>query len=158
MRYAVALALILISPVARADGQNDTWNDFATQESAIANASTQDCATACKALESLARAARHICDVAPEKCDEAKSRLRAAADRVHAACPQCTAVTQTPSTPPPPTTLTGGAGENVSAQSAPPTRGGGCAGCAVTSSAPDFGTMLFALAAIAIFSRKKKRH
>ena len=32
------------------------WSDFESQASALDNASTQDCATACKALESLARA------------------------------------------------------------------------------------------------------
>jgi len=51
------------------------WSDFESQASALDNASTQDCATACKALESLARAAQHICDVSPGECDAAKTRL-----------------------------------------------------------------------------------
>jgi MYXO-CTERM domain-containing protein len=65
------------------------WSDFESRANALDNTSTQDCATACKALESLSRAAQHICEVAPDQCDAAKARLKNATDRVHAACPSC---------------------------------------------------------------------
>jgi hypothetical protein len=103
------------------------WSDFEAQSSALESASTQDCATACKALESLSRAAQHICDVAPDECEAAKAKLKSASDRVHAACPSCE--------------VRAGAGAGatdtasqehvLTAQSAP--EHGGCAGCAIGS-------------------------
>jgi len=152
MRHGLALALLLISPLARADGQDaqvDGWRDFVAQDEAIENATTQDCATACKALESLARAAQHICDVAPDKCDDAKARLRAASERVHAACPQCSAATQAPP-------AMNDQVETVSTREAP--RTGGCAGCAVASSTTrDASGALGALMALAALVRLRRR-
>lgn len=156
MRYAVALIVLLASPLAasnaRAD-EPDAWTDFTTQSQSLENTSSQDCATACKALESLARAAQHICDVAPEHCEEAKSRLRAASDRVHAACPQCNVAAHGDATPP----VVDAKTTNVAA--AESTRGGGCAGCTTASTTPaDAGVMTLALAAIVglVRTRKKK--
>jgi hypothetical protein len=101
------------------------WSDFEAQSSALESASTQDCATACKALESLSRAAQHICEVAPDQCDAAKARLKSASDRVHAACASCEVRAGS--------AATADAHENTVAiaQSAP--EHGGCAGCAVGS-------------------------
>ncbi len=106
------------------------WSDFEAQASALDNTSTQDCATACKALESLSRAAQHICEVAPDECESAKAKLKSASDRVHAACPSCEVRAGT---------MAGAAGpadahteqQVVTVQSAP--AHGGCAGCAMSS-------------------------
>jgi len=129
MRFGVVLALLFVATGARAEvdtigaDAGDAWGDFAQQESALENTSTSDCETACKALESLARAAEHICSVAPEHCDEAKARLRSASDRVHAACPQCAVRAQAPAPP-------ARAQNEVVVVQGTSASGGGCAGCA----------------------------
>lgn len=50
------------------------------------------CATACSALSSMERAAKHLCDLtgdADSRCDNARSRVSGAAERVNASCPVC---------------------------------------------------------------------
>jgi len=52
------------------------------------------CATACRALASMARAADHLCSLAGEgdgRCDDARGRVRGASARVRSACPTCAA-------------------------------------------------------------------
>jgi hypothetical protein len=52
------------------------------------------CATACRALASMARSADHLCSLAGEgdgRCDDARGRVRGATARVHTACPTCAA-------------------------------------------------------------------
>ena len=52
------------------------------------------CATACRALASMARSAEHLCTLAGEgdgRCDDARGRLRGASARVRSACPTCAA-------------------------------------------------------------------
>ena len=103
------------------------WSDFEAQAGALDNTSTQDCATACKALDSLARAAEHICQVAPDQCEAAKARVKNASERVHAACPTCETRAEATGTAP--------AGDTVLvAQSAPRS---GCAGCAISGTNGD---------------------
>ena len=87
MRFWVVLAFLLVAGAARADDAGTDWADFSRNASALDDVSPADCETACKALQSLARAAEHICAVAPEHCQEARSRLAAAREKVRAACP-----------------------------------------------------------------------
>jgi hypothetical protein len=50
------------------------------------------CATACRALASMERAASHLCGLTGEedpRCDGAKVRVRNATERVRAGCPSC---------------------------------------------------------------------
>ncbi|MEP7123313.1 MAG: hypothetical protein ABJE95_20475 [Byssovorax sp.] len=50
------------------------------------------CTTACSALGSMQRAAKHLCDLTgdgDERCDSAKSRVSGATERVTASCPAC---------------------------------------------------------------------
>ena len=52
----------------------------------------EPCATACRALASMGRAAEHLCGLAGDsdsRCDVARARVQAATERVHAACPSC---------------------------------------------------------------------
>lgn len=56
--------------------------------------SAGDCATACRALGSMDRAARHLCDLAGnddelDRCEEAKRKVLRARDRVRATCGIC---------------------------------------------------------------------
>ncbi len=50
------------------------------------------CVTACSALSSMGRAARHLCDLTGDgdaRCDNARSRVSGATERVMASCPAC---------------------------------------------------------------------
>ncbi len=154
MRSGIALAFLLASASAAAQTESEpqrALTDFNAQNGALESATTQDCATACKALESLARAAQHLCDVAPEHCDEAKAKLKTATDRVRAACPQCEVRAQT-AEPPPQTHF---AGQEVSVQSAP--THGGCAGCAIGPTSNDAGAIALAIAALGAGIRRRRR-
>ena len=51
------------------------------------------CATACSALSSMERAAKHLCDLTGDgdaRCDNARSRVSGATERVMSSCPACT--------------------------------------------------------------------
>jgi MYXO-CTERM domain-containing protein len=127
--------------------EGGTWSDFDAQAGALESASLQDCATACKALDSLERAAQHICEVAPEHCEAAKARAKSAADRVHAACPSCEVRAET---------KTGSAtGDVMVVQSAP--SHGGCAGCAMAAAHGDAGVAIFVVALLAGIRRRRGR-
>ncbi len=53
-------------------------------------ASLSDCATACRALASFARATEHLCALSePAECDDAKARLERARGRVLSSCGAC---------------------------------------------------------------------
>jgi hypothetical protein len=58
-------------------------------------ASTGDCAAACRALGSMERATRHLCDLvasSPEdapRCDDAQRKVRAARENVRSTCGVC---------------------------------------------------------------------
>ncbi len=57
-----------------------------------AQSSPDPCATACRALGSMDRAASHLCDLSGEdnvRCASAKDRLRRAGDLVRQRCPSC---------------------------------------------------------------------
>jgi MYXO-CTERM domain-containing protein len=155
MRLGIVLALLFVAAGARAQTEaGDAWTDFTQRESALENLSTSDCETACKALESLARAAQHICSVAPEHCEEAKSRLASASDRVHAACPQC--VVRTPPAErgeAPVVAKTEGA--TPVAETAP--EHGGCAGCATAPGGAPLAA-LFGLGALLLGAGVRRRH
>ncbi|MDI3291249.1 hypothetical protein [Polyangium sp. 15x6] len=54
--------------------------------------SDDPCMTACRALQSMGRAATHLCDLAGEddaRCATAKDRVRKAEDLVRQRCPAC---------------------------------------------------------------------
>jgi hypothetical protein len=54
------------------------------------NAAMSDCATACRALESMERAAQHLCALDDgNECGRARQRLEAARERVRASCGGC---------------------------------------------------------------------
>jgi len=95
--------------------------DFTAAEQALAT--SPPCETMCKALQSMARAAERICELAKgggpidqKRCVDAKAKVEEATTRVRASCPDCTtakpeapatattkpAVTPMEPTPPPP--------------------------------------------------------
>jgi hypothetical protein len=69
------------------------WVEFERFDREVA-LSTNDCATACRALASLERAAKRVCEGAAQlgeggRCGEATKRLREARGRVRSACTRC---------------------------------------------------------------------
>jgi len=163
MRLTVVVAALLTPSLALAQPttvpseSEKTWAEVQQQAAQAEN--TQDCAIACRALESLSRATQHLCDIGPEHCDEARAKLREATQRVRAACPECAAVRGEQPEPrvmtnAPPTAGGTNADQAVAAESTQ--RGGGCAGCSASESSGDL--VVPGLAALAILaSRKKKR-
>lgn len=68
-------------------------DDFLVAESALM-ASASTCVDACRALRSMQRAARGLCDLAEsradrQRCEAAEARYRAARQRVRSACERC---------------------------------------------------------------------
>ncbi len=64
-------------------------NDFDNAERQLATAQG-DCATACRALASMERAAEHICGMATNnECERARERVQAARDRIRSTCGSC---------------------------------------------------------------------
>lgn len=161
--------------VGEAHAQGRDAEELTTLEKNLASEhaalSTEDCATACRALASIRRAADRICALDPdERCVAARAKADDAARRVHEACPSC-AVATVPVQPAPPMAKPASKGgrpasepdrdeERVSTASAnaPPaeSRRGGCAGCA-TSGAPagDVGALALALGALAVVMRRR---
>lgn len=57
-------------------------------------AASSDCTAACRALASMERATRHLCELAADpddqgRCNDARQRLLAARERVRSACGTC---------------------------------------------------------------------
>jgi uncharacterized protein (TIGR03382 family) len=121
-----------------------------------------DCATACRALDSMRRAADRICEIEPgDGCARAEDTLRKTAARVRAACPECAAAqgarspAGTVSVPPvvtPPAAPPPNAAETEAVQR----KGGGCAGC-TTSGHEEGAPFLFLLAAAAVLAARRRR-
>lgn len=147
MRFWVLLAVLFVAGAARADDAGAEWADFSQNASALDDVTPADCETACKALQSLARAAEHICAVAPEHCQEARARVAAAREKVRAACPDCAVQFQDDRAKGEVTVA------NESLRSAPAR--GGCAGC--TTSGGGARGALFALAMLLLLARIRRR-
>jgi hypothetical protein len=68
---------------------NAARSDIDRAESQV-NAAMSDCAQACRALESMERAAEHLCALdGGSECGRARERLEAARQRVRASCGGC---------------------------------------------------------------------
>jgi hypothetical protein len=54
------------------------------------DATVKECTTACRALASMERAAKTLCDLGdPDECTRAKARVEAARDKVKKSCGSC---------------------------------------------------------------------
>ncbi len=127
--------------------------------------STDDCAAACKALESMGRAAERICSLEPgARCDEARAKVSGARSKVRGACPACAvAASAEPAhkgaSPAPPRDAPA-TGDAVVVESRE-RKGGGCAGCAASGAGSDlagsFGAVFFAFVAVGIGRFRRRR-
>ncbi|MDB4933248.1 MAG: hypothetical protein JWP87_220 [Labilithrix sp.] len=166
---AFVASIAATTSYARAQGAKD---DLTTLEKNLADEhaalSTSDCATACKALASIRRAADEICALdSGERCAAGRAKADDATRRVREACPECAIATAPPAPAPPrnerAATKGGAAVEHEAVQasaSAPPaeSKRGGCAGCTTSGTAPsDLAFGALALGALAFVMRRRKR-
>lgn len=160
-------ALLGVSPNAFAADDVTTLETQLGKETS--ELSTSDCASACKALASIRRAADRICELEPgPRCDAARSKADSATKKVRDACPECAiaelkkedeerrAADKPAQAPPAPVSA------SSEAKNAPAESRGGCRNCATSSGAPDRGDFaVFALAALLVGrglrSQKKKK-
>jgi hypothetical protein len=78
------------SPVTRRAEESEAQKGF--RANAGDSIAADPCATACSALGSMERAAKHLCDLTGDsdaRCDNARSRVSGATERVNASCPAC---------------------------------------------------------------------
>lgn len=110
MRWSFALALAFTTPLVACGGAPSpavTPNNVTpsgSSESAVKarteldegersiDASTSECASACKALASMTRAQQALCDAEPKECDAAKARVEKAQAKIKGAGCTCPAV------------------------------------------------------------------
>jgi MYXO-CTERM domain-containing protein len=157
----LAAALLLWSSAAVAQPAVVTTGDAEAAQAEVdrdyAQALASDCATACRALDSMRRATERLCALDPgDRCASAKKKLDDATTHVRSACPACPAPLdeeKKPVPPPPP----------PEALASPPAvamesvqRKGGCAGCATTSS-PVEAVGPIALAGLVLLGLRRRR-
>ena len=186
MVVGVAGALAIATGAATARAAPSTSGDVMTQrEQLIAlersldeqhdALSTSDCATACRALASILRAADKICALDPgDRCAAGRAKADDATRRVREACPECAIASTAPEPKPRPEDRAMTKGGTKAAQppeasseqgvtvqaSAPPSESkrGGCAGCTTTSAAPvDVGGGILAGLALALGLARRRR-
>ena len=158
--------------LARPDELKNLEKTLADESAAL---STSDCATACRALASIRRAAEKICALDPdERCDVARAKAEDATRRVHDACPECAiASARAPKAPPhdraaskggtrpatdaPEQVVVSGNSPAAPARSESGGRGG-CASCTTGGTPPvgDLASGALAIAALALVLRRKR--
>src|SRR5438105_14746149 len=94
MRTALFAIVLLAAPAHAGSESESPWTEVQQRSAEIA--STQNCQVACRALESLQRATKRLCDIGPEHCEEARAKLRDAEERVRTTCPECEVKTVRP--------------------------------------------------------------
>ena len=166
----IAVCLTLSSYAGAQDASSK--DDLATLEKNLATEhaalSTADCATACKALASIRRAAERICALDPdERCTAARAKADDATRRVRDACPDCALASAPIPAPKREERAMGKGGASpvspaespAQVQSAPASeapRRGGCASCTTSGTAPgDLGVAALAIAALAFALRRR---
>lgn len=158
MRHALVLFFLLAAaPVSAQTEAESAWSEV--QQRAAEVAATQDCRVACRALESLSRATKKLCDIGPDHCEEARAKLRDATARVRATCPECevkTTVEPKATNPPPAPPSYAGSDTVAKEEAAAPSKSGGCAGCGIASRA-EGSIGLLALALLALRRKKNRR-
>lgn len=160
-------ALLVAPSIARADEVDDLLKKMGDTAQAL---STDDCTAACRALESMGRAAERICAIEPgPRCADARGKVETARGRVRSACPTCASANVAPPettdkrpAPPPPSpgADSGGTkGAEAVQASAPPSeqKRGGCAGCTTTERSSDLGGVCVVLVALAFLGVRSRR-
>jgi MYXO-CTERM domain-containing protein len=157
----LAAALLLWPSMAIAQPAVVTTSDADAAQAEVDRDYTQalasDCATACRALDSMRRATERLCALDPgDRCASARKKLDDATTHVRSACPACATQLDeekkpVPRPPPPEALASPPAVEMESVQ-----RKGGCAGCATTSS-PGQAVGPLALAGLLLLGLRRRR-
>jgi Zn finger protein HypA/HybF involved in hydrogenase expression len=146
-----------LTKVSAADAGDEVTQLMQIVDQTAINLST--CDDACRALQTMLRAAERICAIEPggARCESARAKTDASRARVLTACPTCTVeephvarAAQEPSRPE--SAKESQAGATAVDANAP--RRGGCAGCA-TSTGADNGWLLV-LAAFVLSQRRRR--
>lgn len=155
MRHLPIVVLLFLAAPARAQTEAESaWAEV--QKSSAEALASKDCRVACRALESLQRATKRLCDIGPEHCEEARAKLKDATERVRTTCPECEVQTVQPpkiATQPPEPTSAGASHDQAMTEGAP-SKSGGCASCNATQADP---SVLGALALVLLALRKKSK-
>jgi hypothetical protein len=176
---AIAIAVVAALGFEGSARAQSAKEDLTTLEKSLTEQhdalSTSDCATACRALASIRRAADKICALEPgDRCTAGRAKADDATRRVREACPECAIASAPPEAPrredramtkgggsPKASEATGpGAEAAPVAQSAPPSESkrGGCAGCTTTRGGPgDLAGGVLAVAALALVVARRRR-
>jgi hypothetical protein len=175
------LALTLVPSTALAQAATGATSDPEALQAEIerdyAAALANDCATACRALDSMRRATERLCALDPgDRCVVARRKLDDATTRVRASCPSCAqplggtpadaaqggegagATTPASAPPPQPQAAPAGAPATENAEEVQSKRGG-CAACTVGAGADDALAAAGAAAGLlfAACSRRRRR-
>jgi hypothetical protein len=156
----LGLVMLLAPTIARADDAGSEMTTLLGDVDRFAGeAQGQDCAVACRAVDSMRSATERICEIDPgDPCARARDTLRKSAARVRTACPECSAATEkrlapqeaaVPASPP----------QGTAQAEAVRTRGG-CASCTVgRGGASDEGALPWALlvAGAAVWATRRRR-
>src|SRR6185369_10174248 len=85
----IAIGALLVTTARAAEDVSTLEKQLADE---VARLSTSDCNLACRALESIRRAAERICTLEPgPRCEAARAKVAESTRRVHDACPACNA-------------------------------------------------------------------
>ncbi len=149
-----SVAFAQVTPVSPGPGDSRAQVDVfqAELEQDYAQALGNDCPVACRALESMRRAADGLCAVDPgDRCTRAKEKVQEATARVRASCPACVEelggkAAATPAAPP----------ETVAAEVAVRGRGG-CGGCGTAPGSVSATEALAGGAAVLLALRRRRR-
>jgi hypothetical protein len=141
VKRLVVFLLLAIFPSSAYAQSRDAGTDAdalaAEIDRAWAQLQSNDCDTACRALDSMRRATERLCEMDPgDRCARARQKLADATARVRNACPSCPEATgrmfapeseKAQEAPPPPASSPAVAEETVQKKN------GGCGGCAIGS-------------------------
>lgn len=161
--FAVVAGAVLTTASGEARAASEDGGDEVTRlEASLADETaaltTSDCANACRALQSIRRAAERICALDPgARCAAARAKADDATRRVRDACPDC-AIAFGPSPTPQPEVTTVEKKGAVAPEAAPPpseSKRGGCAGC--STGAPSPSDAVGALAVLFALGRALRR-
>jgi MYXO-CTERM domain-containing protein len=146
-----------------ADASTDGGSDGGSEADALiveidrdwGSLQSADCDTACRALDSMRRAADRLCVLEPgDRCTRAQQRVKDATERVRSTCPACASVQQGEKAATPP-----GPAPAEREEAAAPGRAGGCAGCTLAErddARGGLGAAMLAAVGLALLRRRRK--
>ena len=152
-----ALLVPTVASAAEADAGGAIETAQADLDRAYGDALSQSCDLACRALESLRRAADHLCALDPgDRCAKAQEKVRSANEHVRSSCPDCASALEAKrGTAQPQAAQPQREETTVAAEQAAPSKRGGCAGCTVARQESAQGAWAASLLALLALRRRR---